>query len=213
MIVMTTLCVSFQVSLNVQANMSKLGNGQLQSEREQPKPKGRFTGQRLKVLRPETYRQAVELLAEPRQQVPYDHICRLLHVSEHTLKAIEARESLSIAERKEKLLAKAWRLANKAIDRVEDQIDNANITQATVAFGVATEKAMLLLGEAGAGVPAQVNIQLNVQALHEKYQQLVRQISEGAGAESNEALPDGEAFSEPPAAMDLQSGKELPKSE
>jgi len=74
-------------------------------------------------------------------------------VSEHTLKAIEASESLSIAERKERLLAKAWRLANKAIDRVEDQIDGANITQATVAFGVSTDKIMLLLGELGGGVP------------------------------------------------------------
>jgi len=79
-------------------------------------------------------------------------------VSEHTLKAIEASESLSIAERKEKLLAKAWRLANKAIDRVEDQIDGANITQATVAFGVSTDKIMLLLGELGGGVPLQVNL-------------------------------------------------------
>ena len=82
----------------------------------------------------------------------------MLHVSEHTLKAIEASESLSIAERKERLLAKAWRLANKAIDRVEDQIDGANITQATVAFGVSTDKIMLLLGELGGGVPLQVNL-------------------------------------------------------
>jgi hypothetical protein len=68
---------------------------------EQPKPRGRFTGQRLKLLRPETYRQAaVELLPEPRQQVPYDHICRKLRMSEHTLKAIEKAESLSIAKRK-----------------------------------------------------------------------------------------------------------------
>jgi hypothetical protein len=124
-------------------------NSQPQMQREQPKPKGRFTGQRLKMLRPQTYRQAVELLAEPREQVPYDHICRLLHVSEHTLKAIEARESLSIAERKQRLLDKALRIASKAADRVEDQIDSANITQATVAFGVSTEKIMLLLGESG----------------------------------------------------------------
>jgi hypothetical protein len=77
-------------------------SGQSQSEREQSKPKGRFTGQRLKTLRPDTYRRAMELLAEPREQVPYDHICRLLYVSEHTLKAIEKAESLSIAERKQR---------------------------------------------------------------------------------------------------------------
>ena len=98
----------------------------------------------------------MELLTEPRSQVPYDHICRLLHVSEHTLKAIEKAESLSIAERKQRLLDKALRIASKAADRVEDQIEGANITQATVAFGVATEKIMLLLGEAGGGVPVNI---------------------------------------------------------
>jgi hypothetical protein len=169
-------------------------NGQSQSGQEKSKPRSRFTGQRLKLLRPETYRQVVELLAEPREQVPYDHICRLLHVSEHTLKAIEARESLSIAERKQRLLDKALRIASKAADRVEDQIDCANITQATVAFGVATEKMMLLLGETG-GVPVQVNMQVNAQLLHQRYAELIA------------SLPQR------PDVKDLQSGKELPKSE
>jgi len=50
-------------------------------------------------------------------------------VSEHTLKAIEAWESLSIAERKQRLLDKALRIASKAADRVEDQIEGANITR------------------------------------------------------------------------------------
>jgi len=194
------------MSVGVQANMSQSRNGQSQSQLEQSKPRGRFTGQRLKLLRPETYRRAVELLAEPRQQVPYDHICRSLRVSEHTLKTIEASESLSIAERKEKLLAKAWRLANKAIDRVEDQIDGANITQATVAFGVSTEKIMLLLGESG-GIPLQVNLQIGRELLHARYNELMRQITEGAGAESEKVLPNGETFSVA-GAMDLQSGEE-----
>jgi hypothetical protein len=68
-------------------------------------------------------------------------------VSEHTLKAIEKAESASIAERKQALLAKAMRIAHKAADRIEDQIDNANITQATVAFGVAADKINLLSGD------------------------------------------------------------------
>ena len=55
---------------------------------------------------------------------------------------------------------KALRIASKAADRVEDQIDGANIAQATVAFGVATEKIMLLLGETGGGLPVQVNLQV-----------------------------------------------------
>jgi hypothetical protein len=154
--------------LSVQANMIESRNGQSQSEGEQSKRKGRFTGQRLKLLRPETYRQAVELLAEPREQVPYDHICRLLRASEHTLKAIQKAESLSIAERKQRLLDKALRIASKAADSVEDQIDDANITQATVAFGVSTEKIMLLLGESDGGVPVQINLYPGVAELLHK---------------------------------------------
>jgi hypothetical protein len=68
-------------------------------------------------------------------------------VSEHTLKAIEKAESAPIAERKQALLTKAMRIANKAADRVEDQIDSANITQATVAFGVTVDKINLLSGD------------------------------------------------------------------
>ncbi len=121
-------------------------NGQSVSCPTPPHRKGRFTGERVKALRPEVYRRAVELLAEPREHVPYDHICRLLRVGEHTLKAIEKAESASIAERKQALLAKAMRIAHKAADRIEDQIDGANITQATVAFGVAADKINLLGG-------------------------------------------------------------------
>src|SRR5439155_6401872 len=156
--------------------MSESHNGQSQMEREHPKPRGRFTGQRLKVIRPDTYRRVVELLAEPREHVPYDHICRLLHVSEHTVKAIEKAESASIAEQKQRLLAKALRIASKAADRIEDQIGGANITQATVAFGVATDKMMLLLGETG-GVPVHLNLQVTGELLHERYAQQVREIS------------------------------------
>jgi hypothetical protein len=93
----------------------------------------------------------------------------LLQVSEHTLKAIEKAESPSIAERKQRLLDKALRIASKAADRVEDQIDGANITQATVAFGVATEKMMLLLGEAAGGVPVHINLNVGAEALHKRY--------------------------------------------
>jgi len=69
-------------------------------------------------------------------------------VSEHTVKAIEKSQAIPIAERKQRLLAKALRIADKAADRIENQIDGANITQATIAFGVATEKSLLLAGEA-----------------------------------------------------------------
>jgi len=141
------------MTVTVQVNMVQSQNNQ------HPKPRGRFTGQRLRVIRPDTYRRVLELLAEPREQVPYDHICRLLRVSEHTVKAIEKTETASIAERKERLLRQALRIAGKAADRIEDQVDGANITQATVAFGVATEKMLLLSGD-----PTSRSLNFNVHA-------------------------------------------------
>ena len=156
--------------------MYKSANGQTLARRALPKPKDRFTGERLKVLRPEVYRQVVDLLAEPRAHVPYDHICRLLHVSEHTLKAIEKAQAIPIAERKERLLAKALRIASKAADRIEDQIDGANITQATIAFGVATEKSLLLAGEPLARL--ELNVMPQPQDLYAEMRAITAQITE-----------------------------------
>jgi hypothetical protein len=86
-------------------------------------------------------------------------------------------------------LDKALRIASKAADRVEDQIGGANITQATVAFGVATEKIMLLLSETGGGVPVQVNLQVNAQALHERYAEMVRRLEAQGDSLHSKVMP------------------------
>jgi hypothetical protein len=186
------------LTLSVQLNMIDPNNRHSSPPCDRSKPKGRFTGERVKALRPETYHRVVELLAEPRSQVPYDHICRLLRVSEHTVKAIEKAESAPIAERKERLLAKALRIADKAADRIENQIDGANITQATVAFGVATDKAQLLSGDMTARiehVPGQGNI-------FQVYHDLIKAIEARANAKADApstaqlALPNGESGSD-----------------
>jgi hypothetical protein len=59
-------------------------------------------------------------------------------------------------------------------------------------------RTMLLLGEAGSGVPVNINLQVNAQLLHQRYAELVKRIEEE---------------SDPRAAMDLQSQTEFPKSE
>jgi hypothetical protein len=180
--------------LNVQSNMINSCNPHSSPVCNRSEPKGRFTGQRVKAMRPETYRRVVELLAEPRSHVPYHHICRLLRVSEHTVKAIEKTESAPIAERKQRLLAKALRIADKAADRIESQIDGANITQATVAFGVATEKVQLLSGDMTArieDVPAQGNI-------FQVYADLCWAIEARAKAKTEQA---------PPARLALRNGE------
>ena len=105
-------------------------NGESLSTPNQPRKKGNYTGERLKMLRPEIYRRVVELLAEPREHVSYREICRRCHVTDDTVKAVEKREAIPIAARKQALMVQAARIAKLAYDRVEDQIDSAPLPQA-----------------------------------------------------------------------------------
>jgi hypothetical protein len=134
-------------------------NGQPLSRPNGAKPKGNYTGERLKVLRPETYRKVVELLAEPREHVSIREICRQCHVTDDTVKAIEKREAIPIAARKQALMVQAARIAKLAYDRVEDQIDSAPLPQAVVTAGVFTDKFQLLSGDATARLQ---NFNLNI---------------------------------------------------
>src|SRR5947199_7154507 len=52
-----------------------------------------------------------------------------------------------IATRKETLMVQAARIAKRAYDRVEDQIDSAPLPQAVVTAGVFTDKLQLLSGD------------------------------------------------------------------
>jgi len=121
-------------------------NGQT-SERDCRKPKGNYTGERVKLLRPETYRRVVRLLAEPREYVSIREICRQCHVTDDTVKAIEKCEAVPIAARKQTLLLQAARIAKLAADRVEDQIGDAPLQQSVVTFGVMTDKIIALSAE------------------------------------------------------------------
>jgi hypothetical protein len=123
-------------------------NGALLPQPDSFKRKGNYTGERLKALRPETYRRVVRLLAEPREHVSIREICRQCHVTDDTVKAVERREAISIAARKEALMVQAARIAKLAYDRVEDQIDSAPLPQAVVTAGVFTDKLHLLSGQA-----------------------------------------------------------------
>jgi predicted Zn-ribbon and HTH transcriptional regulator len=128
--------------------MIQSSNGQSLSEGNRPGRKGNYTGERLKVLRPETYRRVVRLLAEPREHVSIREICRQCHVTDDTVKAVERREAISITARKEALMVQAARIAKLAYDHVEDQIDSAPLPQAVVTAGVFTDKLQLLSGQA-----------------------------------------------------------------
>jgi hypothetical protein len=139
-------------------------------------------------------------------------------VSEHTLKAIEKTESVPIAERKQRLLTKAARIAEKAADRIEDQIDGANITQASVAFGVVTEKMLLLSGDPTIRIEHSIEPGLN---LYKRLAELQAQIQpiqpEPIEAHMIEpvtdqpALPNAEAISDLAAGNGLEPGRKTSK--
>ena len=128
--------------------MSQLRNGQSLPDVNHAKSKANYTGERLKSLRPETHREVLRLLAEPREHVSIREICRRCHVTDDTVKAIEQREAVPIAARKQELMEQAARIAKRAYDRVEDQIDEAPLAQATVVAGVMTDKIVALSNDA-----------------------------------------------------------------
>src|SRR4030095_11756826 len=127
-----------------------------------------------------------------------NQITKLCRVSEHTVRAVRDRETVSIAERKQRLISIFGNVAEIAAERMEELAGGASLRDAGTTAGIATDKLLALLGESS-GVPVNVNLQVNAELLHQRYQELIA------------ALPNGETLSDPPA-MELQSGKELPKS-
>lgn len=117
------------------------------------------------------------------------HIAQRHSVSTHTVRAIREREAVAIAERKQRLISIFGNVAEIAGERMEELAGKASLRDAGTTAGIATDKLLALLGETG-GVPVNIAIQVNAQALHQKFAELVA------------SLP------QPPAAMDLQGGKE-----
>jgi hypothetical protein len=138
-VISSPLCVFLESKLNVQANMIGTRNGQLQSE---PKPSGRFTGERLLRERPRVYRKVVELLAEPGMSI--NQITKLCRVSEHTVRAVRGREAISIAERKQRLISIFGNVAEIASERMEELAGKANLRDAGTTAGIATDKLIAL---------------------------------------------------------------------
>jgi transposase-like protein len=130
---------------NVQSNMSEAKNGQ---SRPLSNGQGRFTAERVARTRPKTYRAIVQLLADPGAAVM--HIAKRHRVSEHTVRAIRAREAVAIAERKKSLAAMLANVAELGASRMEETISNASLRDAAIGTGIAVDKMLALTGESPA---------------------------------------------------------------
>ena len=102
---------------------------------------GQSTGERVPGKK---YRQVVEAAAVGD---PTNRIARNLKLSWPTVRAIIERESRDIAERKQELLDQSLRIARRAANRIEDTIDEANLSQANFVYGTATDKIGQLSGD------------------------------------------------------------------
>ena len=125
----------------------------------------------------------MELLAEPGMSI--NQITKLCRVSEHTVRAVRNREAMSIAERKQRLMSIFGNVAELGAERMEELAGKASLRDAGTIAGIATDKLLALLGESGGVVPVNIAIQVNAEALHQKYAELIA------------SLP------QPPAAMDF----------
>jgi hypothetical protein len=143
-----------EATLNVQANMSESHNGQSQIQCAQSKPKGKYTGERISGGK---YRTIVDLAAQGRK---IDRIAREAHVTWRTAKAVVERESRQIAVRKQELLEQSLRIARRAANRIEDNIEKLPVGQLIPAYGVAMDKIAVLSSDQ---LPQQ-NLHLHLQS-------------------------------------------------
>jgi hypothetical protein len=166
---------------------------------DRSKPLGHYTGERLFRDRPKEYRLVVQMLAEGSFSIR--HISRVAHVTDDTIKAVSARESIPIAAHKREIGKIAARVARMTAERLEELAPDMNARDAAVAFGIATDKTLLLNGDATARletVPAAGNIFERMTAL---YQEMV--------GRAQEKLADVREVSAGPAEMGLSGGNAL----
>jgi len=114
----------------------------------------RFTGESLRRTRPKTYSKVVQLLASNRSINEISHTCK---VSEHTVKAVAARNSIEIAERKKELAVLMADMCEDSLEQARSRLKQASFTQAMVGAGISAER-LVALTQAGPEVAVAIQI-------------------------------------------------------
>jgi hypothetical protein len=164
-----------------------------QSEREQSKPMGRFTGERLLRERPRVYRKVVELLAEPGMSI--NQITKLCRVSEHTVRAVREREAVSIAERKQRLMSIFGNVAEMAAERMEELAGTASLRDAGITAGIATDKLLALTQDPQSQLNNHLHVHLESIDIMGQFNQMLKQLPTTASKAKDtaaKALPSGQ---------------------
>lgn len=134
---------------------------------DRAKPVYHCTGEILFKTRPDIYGGIITMLAEP--GIPLRLICRTMHISPHTLKAVQEREGPAIAESRSVVLRSITRGLHLCAERVEELAPEMSARDALVGVGILAEKMQLLSGAVTARVEvikAGPNIFERMAALH-----------------------------------------------
>ena len=124
--------------INVRLNMRYPNNGETLSRPQHKQHlsnshQARYTAGNVLRTRPKTYRTIVHLLADPNWSVA--QMSKNCRVSEHTVRAIRARESQDIAERKKKLAVMLANVAELGAEHMEQTIGKASLRDAVMTTG------------------------------------------------------------------------------
>ena len=107
--------------------------------------RGDYTGERLFTQRPDIYMAVVELLG---QGVGVRQIARTLRVSHNTISAVRHREGATVDTLKEQTVQALARFVGAASERLLEEVHTIKLEALPVALGIATEKLLLLTGQA-----------------------------------------------------------------
>ena len=107
--------------------------------------RGEFTCERLFSQRRDIYEAVVQLLG---QGVGIRQIARTLKVSTNTVSAVRSREGDSIETVKERTVNALTRFVGAAAERLLEEVDTIKLETLAVSLGIATEKVLLLTGQA-----------------------------------------------------------------
>lgn len=146
----------------------------------------RYTGESFLRTRPRVYRKIVQRLA---QGDSINSICLSERCSNNTVLAIQARERLTIAERKQALISVFSNVAEISAERMEQLAGKAKLTEAGVCAGIATDKLLQLSGEPN--FRAEINVNLSSSSLHEELNDL-RAMIQTALSQPKPATIEGE---------------------
>jgi hypothetical protein len=122
---------------------------------------GNYTGELLLDQNPRKYREIIRLLAEG---MSVNRICKVTKSTHATIENIQRIESQSISERKRSLASVASRVAQSAINQIEDNLAKGKYqpSHLPIVFGVACDKLLLLTDQATENVHHSVHVQGNI---------------------------------------------------